>query len=179
MAEMRPGDVPAEYVEAAADTIHAHYAANPHDESEETAIRILLAAVLPLHEQQMRAELEQLQSARPSICDYCGMDRRVHDSRTWMAHCEATAAAHPDALKQMRARRTDASGWTATENAEFEELYGVRAAMYLRAANDRVWEVVKELRNAAVADGRNPYEDPMAQRLAGALIGEQKAADGG
>lgn len=58
MAEMRPRDVPAEYVEAGADTIHAHYAANPADESEENAIRILLAAVLPLHRHQIAAELE-------------------------------------------------------------------------------------------------------------------------
>lgn len=93
-----------------------------------------------------------------------------------------TARAEVDRLREQLQSATvlperDASGWTAAENAEFEELYGVRAAMHLRAANDRVWEVIKELRNAAVADGRNPYEDPMAQRLSAALIGERKVAD--
>ena len=38
--------MPSELVEAAADTIHAHYEANPDDESEENAIRVLLAAGL-------------------------------------------------------------------------------------------------------------------------------------
>lgn len=65
MAELKTKDVPAEYIEAGADAIHAHYAANPDDESEENAIRILLAAVLPLHEHQVReavlAEAEQEQ----------------------------------------------------------------------------------------------------------------------
>jgi len=69
MAEMETKDVPIEYVEAGADAIHAHYAANPDDESEENAIRILLAAVLPLHEQHLRKAVltevkqEQLQEA--------------------------------------------------------------------------------------------------------------------
>lgn len=65
----------------------------------------------------------------------------------------------------------DLSGWSAAENAEFEKLYGVQAAMRLRAAHDRVWQIVKELREAAVADGRDPYRDPMAQRLSAALVG--------
>jgi len=69
VADMQTKDVPVEYIEAGADAIHAHYAANPDDESEENAIRILLAAVLPLHEQQVRkaalaeAEQEQLHEA--------------------------------------------------------------------------------------------------------------------
>lgn len=56
---MRPEDVPAELVEAAADTIHAHYAAHPEDESEENAIRVVLAAVLPLYERQVRERIAQ------------------------------------------------------------------------------------------------------------------------
>ena len=44
--EMRPEDVPDELVQAAADAIHAHYAAHPEDESEDNAIRTLLAAAL-------------------------------------------------------------------------------------------------------------------------------------
>ena len=65
----------------------------------------------------------------------------------------------------------DGSGWTAEESAEFEQRYGVRAAMQLRAANDRVWQVVQELRQVAVDDGRDPYQDPMAHRLSAALVG--------
>lgn len=42
---------------------------------------------------------------RPSICDYCGADRRVHDSQTWMAHYRAAAGVHPDALKRMQDER--------------------------------------------------------------------------
>jgi len=68
----------------------------------------------------------------------------------------------------------DGSGWTAEENAEFEQRYGVKAAMYLRAANDRVWRIVQELRQAAVDEGRDPYQDPMARRLSAALVGAEK-----
>jgi len=67
----------------------------------------------------------------------------------------------------------DISGWTAEENAEFEKRYGVQAAMHLRAANDRVWQVVQELRQSAVDDGRDPYQDPMARRLSAALVGAE------
>jgi hypothetical protein len=67
----------------------------------------------------------------------------------------------------------DISGWTAEENAEFEQRYGVKAAMHLRAANDRVWQVVQELRQAAVNEGRDPYQDPMARRLSAALVGAE------
>lgn len=66
----------------------------------------------------------------------------------------------------------DGSGWTAEENAEFEQRYGVQAAMQLRAANDRVWQVVQELRQDAVNEGRDPYQDPMARRLSAALVGD-------
>jgi hypothetical protein len=69
----------------------------------------------------------------------------------------------------------DMAGWTAEENAEFEELYGVRTAMRLRAANDRVWAVVQWLRDEAVKAGRDPYQDPMAQRLSAALVGVDDA----
>lgn len=69
----------------------------------------------------------------------------------------------------------DSSGWTANENAEFEERYGVQAAMRLRAANDRVWAIVQELRSEAVKDGRDPYQDPMARRLSAALVGVDDA----
>jgi hypothetical protein len=67
----------------------------------------------------------------------------------------------------------DGSGWTAAENAEFEQRYGVKAAMRLRAATDRVWRVVRELRQAAVNAGRDPYQDPMARRLSAALVGAE------
>jgi len=67
----------------------------------------------------------------------------------------------------------DIFGWTAEENAEFEQRYGVKAAMQLRAANDRVWQVVQELRQAAVDDGRDPYQDPMTRRLSAALVGAE------
>jgi hypothetical protein len=53
---MRPENVPDEYIKTCTEVIHAHYAANPGDWSEENAIRILLAAALPLHAQQIRAE---------------------------------------------------------------------------------------------------------------------------
>jgi hypothetical protein len=65
----------------------------------------------------------------------------------------------------------DLSGWSAEENAKFEELYGVRTAMRLRAAHDRVWAIVQELRDEAVKDGRDPYQDAMARRLSAALTG--------
>jgi hypothetical protein len=64
----------------------------------------------------------------------------------------------------------DLSGWTAEENAEFEELYGVQAAMRLRASNNRVWQIVHELRLKAADAGLDPYQDPMAQRLSAALV---------
>ena len=77
-------------------------------------------------------------------------------------------------LEVLRGRPQDAepdlSGWTAEENARFEERYGVQAAMRLRASNDRVWQIVHELRLKAVEAGLNPYEDPMAQRLSAALV---------
>jgi hypothetical protein len=65
----------------------------------------------------------------------------------------------------------DLSGWNVEEDAEWEARYGPEAAVRLQAANDRVWAIVRELREAAVAEGRNPYQDPMAQRLSGALVG--------
>lgn len=67
----------------------------------------------------------------------------------------------------------DLSGWSMEENAEFEEMYGAQAAMGLRAANDRVWAIVQELRSEAVRAGRDPYQDPMAQRLSAALVGAE------
>jgi len=66
----------------------------------------------------------------------------------------------------------DGSGWTAEEDAEFEKRYGVKAAMQLRAANDRVWQVVQELRQDAVDAGCDPYQDPIARRLSAALVGD-------
>lgn len=69
----------------------------------------------------------------------------------------------------------DLSGWSAAENAEFEKMYGIQAAMRLRAANNRVWAIVQELRNEAVKAGRDPYQDPMAQRLSAALVGVDNA----
>lgn len=57
--EMRPEDVPDSLVQAAADTIHAHYAAHPEDWSEDNAIRVVLAAALPLHERQVRERIAQ------------------------------------------------------------------------------------------------------------------------
>jgi hypothetical protein len=74
-------------------------------------------------------------------------------------------------LKVRLADDTDSAGWTAEENAAFEKRYGVKAAMRLRAANDRVWTIVQELRTAAVEAGRDPHQDPMAQRLSAALVG--------
>lgn len=73
------------------------------------------------------------------------------------------------------AAEPDLSGWSAEENAEFEKMYGVQAAMRLRAANDRVWAIVQELRSEAVKAGRDPYRDPMAQRLSAALVGAEDA----
>jgi len=67
----------------------------------------------------------------------------------------------------------DGSGWTAEENAEFEQRYGVKAAIRLRAANDRVWQIVQELRQAAADEGRDPHQDPMARRLSAALVGAE------
>ena len=82
-------------------------------------------------------------------------------------------------LEVLRGRPQDAepdlSGWTAEENARFEERYGVQAAMRLRASNDRVWQIVHELRLKAVEAGLNPYEDPMAQRLSAALVQPESA----
>lgn len=65
----------------------------------------------------------------------------------------------------------DASGWTAAENAEFDNLYGTEAAMRYRAQLNRVWRIVQDLRDEAVAAGLDPYQDPMAQRLSAALVG--------
>lgn len=78
-------------------------------------------------------------------------------------------------LDRLRAERPegtgpDLSGWTPEENAEFEELYGVQAAMRLRASNNRVWQIVHELRLKAADAGLDPYQDPMAQRLSAALV---------
>jgi hypothetical protein len=67
--------------------------------------------------------------------------------------------------------KPDLSGWNDGENAEWEARYGPEAAVRLRAANGRVWAIVRELREAAVAEGRDPYRDPMAQRLSAALVG--------
>lgn len=83
------------------------------------------------------------------------------------------------ALAELQAQAKDDAGWTAAENAEFEKLYGVRTAMRLRAANDRVWQIVQELRTAAVEAGRDPYQDPMAQRLSAALVGVEKVVGDG
>jgi hypothetical protein len=52
-----PEDVDPALVGAAADAIHAFYAAHPENESEDDAIRVLLAAALPLYEQQLREQL--------------------------------------------------------------------------------------------------------------------------
>lgn len=88
-----------------------------------------------------------------------------------------------DRLRDERPEGTepDLSGWSAAENAKFEELYGVQAAMRLRASNDRVWQIVHELRLKAVEAGLNPYEDPMAQRLSAALVQPEpdEAKEGG
>jgi hypothetical protein len=65
----------------------------------------------------------------------------------------------------------DLSGWSAEENAEWDTLHGPKAAAPLRAANDRVWAIVRELRETAPTEGRDPYQDPMAQRLSAALVG--------
>lgn len=75
-------------------------------------------------------------------------------------------------VEMKRPKDVGLSGWTAEENAEFEQRYGVEAAMRLRAANDRVWQIVQELRQDAVNAGRSPYQDPMAQRLSAALVGD-------
>jgi hypothetical protein len=69
----------------------------------------------------------------------------------------------------------DLSGWSAEDNAEFEKMYGAQAAMRLRAASDRVWTIVQELRDEAVKAGRDPHQDPMAQRLSAALVGADDA----
>lgn len=89
-------------------------------------------------------------------------------------------------LDRLRAERPqadepDLSGWTAEESARFEELYGVHAAMRLRASNNRVWQIVHELRLEAVEAGLDPYQDPMAQRLAAALVQPEpdQAEEGG
>lgn len=74
-------------------------------------------------------------------------------------------------LERGNAAEPDLSGWSAVENAEFEALYGIQAAMRLRAANYRVWAIVQDLRDEAVEAGRDPYRDPMAQRLSAALVG--------
>jgi hypothetical protein len=83
-------------------------------------------------------------------------------------------AAELDRLRAERAQADtsdrDLSGWTAAENAEFEELYGIQAAMRLRASNNRVWQIVHELRLKAADAGLDPYQDPMAQRLSAALV---------
>lgn len=73
--------------------------------------------------------------------------------------------------EQADAPEPDLSGWSTEENVEFEELYGVQAAMRLRASNNRVWQIVHELRSEAADAGLDPYQDPMAQRLSAALVG--------
>lgn len=97
----------------------------------------------------------------------------------WSAAYDAGQAIREllDELDRLRAERIqpdtpepDLSGWSAAENAEFEELYGVQAAMRLRASNNRVWEIVHELRSEAADAGLDPYQDPMAQRLSAALV---------
>lgn len=75
------------------------------------------------------------------------------------------------------ANEPDLSGWSADENAEFEKMYGVRAAMRLRAANNRAWAVVQWLRDEAVKAGHDPYQDRIAQRLSAALVGAEQPRD--
>lgn len=87
-----------------------------------------------------------------------------------------TARAEKAEAEVTRLKSVDPSGWSAEENAEFEQRYGVEAAMRLQAANNRIWAIVQELRQTAVAAGRDPYQDPMAQRLSAALVGVDQQA---
>lgn len=86
------------------------------------------------------------------------------------------AEAECDQLRARLEEIDDGSGWTAAENAEFDKLYGTEAAMRYRAQLDCVWRIVQDLRDEAVAAGRDPYQDPMAQRLSAALVGVDAAA---
>lgn len=70
--------------------------------------------------------------------------------------------------------REKADGWTPAENAEWERLHGPLAAARYRAACDRVWLIVAELRADA---GAEPYRDPMAQRLSAALVGVEDGTE--
>jgi hypothetical protein len=131
-----PEDVDAALVEAAADAIHAFYAAHPENESEEDAIRVLLAAALPLYWQQLRAELAAANERASDLTHELaeqridGIARRTqirwlrawlyelgYDwlavERRWQRDAEpadATAAAHS-------ATQTDAEGAQAREDA--------------------------------------------------------------
>jgi len=113
-------------------------------------------------------------------CRSCGETEHVVGDPPLCSNCVVYSAASCTGLlaapalaadTAKGAATNDGSGWTAEENAEFEQRYGVQAAMQLRAANDRVWRIVQELRQAAVDDGRDPYQDPMARRLSAALVG--------
>jgi hypothetical protein len=96
----------------------------------------------------------------------CGSPCPHRNVKPWQAR------AMLNEIKRLRAVGTqDLAGWSAEENAEFDRLYGPEAAAGLRAANNRVWVIVKELRETAVTEGRDPYRDAMAQRLSAALVG--------
>ena len=124
----------------------------------EATARVESATVLPERWRELIAERDAAVNAWSAQQDIIEAERR----RAEKAEAEIE-----------RLNGGDISGWTAEENAEFEQRYGVKAAMQLRAANDRVWQIVQELRQDAVDAGRDPYQDPMARRLSAALVGAQ------
>jgi hypothetical protein len=132
---------------------------NPPRPQEES----MTAPISPEHEQNIRALLNIAGEPEWHMLDRAELAAAV---RTLLAELERLRTEHAQADASDR----DLSGWTAAENAEFEELYGVQAAMRLRASNNRIWQIVQELRTEAADAGLDPYQDPMAQRLSAALV---------
>jgi hypothetical protein len=96
----------------------------------------------------------------------------------WLCFLAGAKAGEFDLRQMLNAQQSgateaarDLSGWSAEENAEWDTLHGPEAGAALRSANDRVWAIVRELRETALTEGRDPYQDPMAQRLSAALVG--------
>lgn len=126
-------------------------------------------AIAALRE-QLAAANERALEAETNATRYRKLN---HDlARGTMRQMEKLSQERDEARARL-AEHGDWSGWTAAENAEFEQRYGVQAAWRLQAANDRVWAIVRDLRTAAVEEGRDPYQDPMAQRLSAALVGAE------
>lgn len=108
---MKPNRVPEDLIEAGLDAIRAWYAAHPGKYLDDrTQMRIVLAAVLTVHNDQVEqplreraetaeAEVEQLQGKINDSCPWC-----VYDSpKPLMCHCE-TACGYGNCLWDVRTR---------------------------------------------------------------------------